>query len=112
MVNNGTKHDGYDPSLEIKELKTTVDKIDRPDKFAVLFCEAAQTQVAIKNRLGEVVKEIIADDKSVKEKIKELLKEIQRDNIRFMLSGVTWVLTSAISAAIGSIVTYIVTKVQ
>ena len=98
---NATKHDDYSPS---DEFKAKLDRIDRPDKFADFFCEAAKSQVAIKSSLTGIVKEVISDDKNVKEKMKDLMKEIQRDNIRFMLSGITWVLTSAISAAIGAIV--------
>lgn len=103
MANN--KHDDYSPS---EEFKSKLDRIDRPDKFATFFCEAAKSQVAIKESLSDIVKEIIADNKGVKDKIKDIMKEIQKDNIRFMLSGISWVVSCAVSAVIGAVVTYFI----
>ena len=97
-----SKGDDFDPA---EKFRTTIDKIERPDMFAEVFCNAARKQTDIKDCLGDLIKNKIAEDKGIKENIKDLMKEIQRDNIRFMISGFLWVITSAVSAAIGAIVT-------
>lgn len=97
-----SKKDDFDP---VVEFKAKLDRIDRPDKFAEFFCAAAKSQVPIKEAVSDIIKEIICDDKGVKERIKDLLHEIQRDNIRFMLSGFAWLITTAISFVVGALVT-------
>lgn len=100
-----SKGDDFDPA---QKFRTTIDKIERPDMFAEVFCNAAKKQTDIRDCLGDLIKNKISEDKEIKEKIKDLMKEIQRDNIRFMFSGFILVITSAVSAAIGAIVTAII----
>ena len=100
-----SKHDDYSPS---EEFKSKLDRIDRPDKFAIFFCEAAKSQVAIKESLSDIVKEIISDNKGAKEKIKEIMKEIQRDNIRFIFTAISWIVSCAVSAVIAAVATYLI----
>lgn len=57
MANN--KKDDIFKSDEFLNLKGTQQKIERPDEFAKLFCDAAKSQVLVKDLLTEILREII-----------------------------------------------------
>jgi hypothetical protein len=79
---NGTKRDNFDPAVEFK---ATLDKIERPDKFAEFFCDAAESQVCIKEVLGKLIRENIKENKEVHEAGKKLFKEIIDEDKAYFL---------------------------
>ena len=72
MARNNTA-DNFDPDGTIKQ---TLDKIDRPDKFAEVFCHAAKKQIDIKECISDIVRETVAKDAAMKEFFQELFQDV------------------------------------
>lgn len=83
---NGTKRDNFDPAVEFK---ATLDKIERPDKFAEVFCTAAKSQVSIKEVLADLVKDNFINNKEVRDSIKMLVKDVVKEDKAFFFK-MTW----------------------
>ena len=79
---NGTKKDNFDPDVEFK---ASLDKIERPDLFAEVFCKAAESQVCIKEVLGKLIKEKITEDKEIHQVNKNLFKELIDEDKKFFI---------------------------
>lgn len=102
---NGTKKDNFDPSVEFK---ATLDKIERPDLFAKVFCDAAESQVCIKDILGKLIRENIKENKEVHEAGKQLFKEIIDEDKRYFFKMTLEKLKSLFYAVCGIIGTLLV----
>lgn len=71
--------DNYDSSAILQE---TRDKLDRPDKFAEIFCQAAKSQVKIKEYLGKLIREQITKDTAVNQHLINSFKRIIKDDTK------------------------------
>lgn len=70
---NNNLPDNYDTEAILKETK---DKLERPDKFADIFCQAAKSQVKIKDCLGKIIREMITKDTQVNQHLNNAFKDI------------------------------------
>lgn len=50
--------------------------VDRPEKFAEMFCNVAQSQSAVRSKLMEVLRTAIQNDVETRREVKKVLKEI------------------------------------
>ena len=86
--------DGYDASAILQETK---DKLDRPDKFAEIFCQAAKSQVKIKECLSKIIRELVTKDTSVNQHLNNTFKDIiKKDTKAFytmLWKKLGWLLT-------------------
>ena len=67
--------DNYDANAILQE---TRDKLDRPDKFADIFCKAAKSQVNIKECLSDIIKDLLLNDKDINKHLEDTLANIAR----------------------------------
>ncbi|MCL2331802.1 MAG: hypothetical protein FWC61_04670 [Proteobacteria bacterium] len=85
------KNDDFDPKKAIDAIQPTLDKITRPDQFAEVFCNAAETQIKIEDHLKKVIKKVIKDDKDVSIQLNsEFRKIIADDKVLFKHNLLKW----------------------
>lgn len=70
------KRDDIFSTDEFISLKTTQEKVERPDQFAELFCKAAETQTSVKDLLKKLLQDIIATDPKARESLNGLIKDV------------------------------------
>lgn len=102
--------DNYDTEAVLKETK---DKLDRPDKFADIFCQAAKSQVKIKDCLGKIIREMITKDAQVNQHLNNAFKEIIAKDTKIFYSNLWRKLkgpVALIGTAIGSVVLTLFTQ--
>ncbi len=58
------------------DVDSRLQKFETPDQFADFFCRCAESQKKINTALAVVIKELISNDKFVKEELKKLAQEI------------------------------------
>ncbi len=94
--------DDFNPGKAIEDLKET---IYQPDKFAQLFCNAAETQKDIDKVLKKIIKELLTKDIEAQGVIENLIKEYDKKDIRRIvkkwLGWVGAIVLSIISGCIG-----------
>lgn len=62
--------------------------IDRPEKFAEMFCSVAETQVSVRKKLIDILKEAVKTDTEAREAMKVILKEIYADDFKYWFRSV------------------------
>lgn len=86
--------DNYDTSALLKETK---DKLDRPDKFAEIFCQAAKSQVKIKEHLSKLIREQITKDTAVNDHLNNTFRKIIKNDTRafytMLWKKLGWIIT-------------------
>ena len=94
------KKDDSNP-LNYVDIDSRLQKFETPDQFADFFCKCAESQKKINNALAIVIKELISNDKFVKEELKTLAQEIiNEDKSHFIIRCIEKV-KYLISAAFG-----------
>ena len=79
------KKDDSNP-LNYVDIDSRLQKFETPDQFADFFCKCAESQKKINNALAIVIKELISNDKFVKEELKKLAQEIiNEDKSHFII---------------------------
>lgn len=89
-----------------ENLKKTSAIIDRPEKFAQMFCSVADTQIDIRQKLSSILLLSIQKDIASRDEIKKVLIEIYKEDWRrFVRSAwgkigfVVWTLFTALFSA-------------
>ncbi|QQR61107.1 hypothetical protein IPH19_01410 [Candidatus Uhrbacteria bacterium] len=90
-------------------LKTVHDAIDRPDKFAELFCQAAKTQTSVKEVLWEQIRSILTTDVEARNALKVIVREVEKEDVRIFGKkigfGVWTLFTIGMGAFLGALFT-------
>lgn len=89
----------------VAKLLHTHEIVDRPEKFAEMFCEVAKTQSAVREKLIEILSSAIQYDVESRKAVKQVLKELHDEDwkhfIRSAWGKIGLALWTAISVAIG-----------
>lgn len=103
--------DNYDASAVLQETK---DKLDRPDKFAEIFCQAAKSQVKIKECLSKIIRELVTKDTAVNQHLNNAFKEIiKKDTKAFhsmLWKKIGWIVTVLGSIAVTLFTQFLIKK--
>jgi hypothetical protein len=105
MNNQG---DDYSPKQIIQDLAAS---IQQPDKFAQIFCNAAETQTPIAKILKGKIKELIESDKETIDLIKKYQREIDKEDWRFFMKKIGVAGWSIIMMFIGALFTLLVKNI-
>lgn len=73
----------FDADAQLK-LQTAHEAVERPDKFAELFCKAAKTQTAIKDILWDELRKLLASDQAARESLKGIIREVEKEDWKFL----------------------------
>lgn len=82
------KKDDIFQSDEFLNLKDTQQKVERPDGFAKLFCEAAKSQTAVKDLLKEIIQDLLETDVKAQNVLKRLIQEVFKQDWRAFIKTV------------------------
>lgn len=72
-------NDDFDPREAIAKLSAN---LEQPDKFAKLFCEAAEQQKSIDAVLKKNIKQLIQSDNDIADSIKSFQREVDKEDWR------------------------------
>ena len=103
-----THDDDYDPRKEIAKISAN---LEQPDKFAQIFCHAAENQKSIDHALKKVIKTLIKEDKETIEIIKQYQREVDKEEWRNLLRKIGLVGWSIVMIIVGGIVTAVIKKI-
>lgn len=110
MAGNGKEVQDRIPSSLVsdellEQLKHTHEIIDRPEKFASMFCDVAATQNAVREKLVEILTTSIQHDVNARKEVKKVMKELYDEDwrkfVRSAWGKIALVLWTAISTGIG-----------
>ena len=99
--------DEFDPNKEIARISAT---LAQPEKFAEIFCKAAESQKSIDETLQTIIKKLIQNDSPTRNSIKSLIKEYEKEEWWAMIRkgfSIGWTLFAGI---IGAIIYYWLNK--
>ncbi len=109
-----TAQDGelFDSQSKLK-LDKTHDVLDRPEKFAKLFCDVARKQVDMQTFLKEVMRELIATDPKARDSLLGLIRQAMKEDWKswlrsrggMVIFGIWTLITIAFGAWISSLFT-------
>jgi hypothetical protein len=94
------KEDNFDPNKQIAIVYAT---LNQPDKFAEVFCKAAESQKSIDNALQIIIRNLIQKDRPTRDSIKALIKEYEKEEWWVMIRkgfSIGWTLFAGIIGAI------------
>lgn len=74
----------FDAPSKLK-LEKAHDVLDRPEKFAKLFCDVAKNQVSVQTLLKEMIRESLTSDTKSRDALLGLIKQAMRDDWRIWL---------------------------
>lgn len=94
--------DDFSPNQLIKSLS---EKIEQPDKFAHVFCEAAKSQKTIDEVLKEIIRKLLKHDYETIEHLKALQRQVDREDWRYVVKKVGLTGWSIIMVILGAIIT-------
>lgn len=90
------------------KFQKTHDTIDRPEKFALMFCDVAESQSAVRQKLVSILQTSIQHDVDTRQEVKKVLLEIYNEDwksfVRTSLGKIAIVLWTVASIAIGSMI--------
>jgi DNA-binding ferritin-like protein len=78
-------NDDYNPQKSIEKLTAN---LEQPDKFAEIFCQAADKQKSIDKVLRDTVRTLIKCDEETRTMMKELLREVEKEDWKHFLKKV------------------------
>jgi hypothetical protein len=99
--------DDYDP---LETIKTLSDNINRPDKFAEIFCAAAKKQKMIDDCLKEIMRDLLSHDHATKERVKLIIEDHEKQNLKFLYKKIGFTLWSLFLLCLGAILPTLFTK--
>lgn len=73
------KADDFDPKAAYTDLSA---QITQPDKFARLFCDAAEKQKDIDKALKKIIRDLIKEDSETQNSIKVYIKEVEQEDLK------------------------------
>lgn len=65
----------------LSKLNKAHDTIEHPDKFADVFCNAAETQSKVKDVIKKQIEVSTATDPAVRKSLKEIVKEVEKEEM-------------------------------
>lgn len=77
--------DDYAPKEAFDKLAAN---LEQPDKFAKVFCEAAEGQKSIDIILKKNIKEVIKSDKETYDFLKEIIRTVDKEDWKSFLSKI------------------------
>ena len=90
------------------KFKETHDTIDRPEKFAIMFCSVAESQTAVREKLVSILQTSIKHDVETREQVKNILLEIYAEDwksfIRSSIGKIAIFVWTVITLIIGAII--------
>lgn len=99
--------DNFNPD---KTLKYVAEHIDQPEKFAKLFCNAAESQISIDKIIRKKIRNLLTNDPQTISQIKKLQREVDKEDWRYLVKkaglGILLFIWSLIVVAIVVIVQY------
>lgn len=72
----------------VKKLLHTHEIVDRPEKFAEMFCTVAESQNAVRQKLIEILRTSIQHDVESRKEIKKVLKEIYDEDWKHFIRSI------------------------
>lgn len=94
-----------------KSVKKISDIIEQPEKFAQIFCEAAEKQKSIDRVLCRIFKDLLTKDHETKEILKNAIKEVEKEDWRFVWKKFGLAISTGLAFIAGSAVTAFISKV-
>ena len=94
------KDDDFTPSKTVEEVAAN---LEQPDKFAKIFCNAANSQKEIDLVLKKNIKEVIKTDKEIYDFLKEIMRQVDKEDWRSFLTKIGALGWAVILLAIGGI---------
>ena len=105
-MNKNTTPDNYDVDAILQETK---DKLERPDKFADIFCEAAKSQIKINKTIVKIIKETVSKDVELNNHFNSMFVNIVKKDTKQFFSSLwrkgIWIIT-----VIGSVILTLLTQ--
>ncbi|HEV2917584.1 MAG TPA: hypothetical protein VGW78_07625 [Candidatus Babeliales bacterium] len=100
-------NDDFNPH---KKLQHVVEHIDQPEKFAKLFCNAAESQRSIDKVLAKKIRNMIKTDSNTIESIKKLQREVDKEDWKNFIKKIGLTGWSLFMASFGAIAALILRK--
>lgn len=82
-----TPTDDFNPKQAYESLSAN---IEQPDRFAQLFCKAAESQKSIDMTLEKVIKNLLEKDLQTIKRIKQLQREINKEEWSSFIKKIGW----------------------
>jgi hypothetical protein len=79
---SSSNNDDYDPQKTVADL---VANFEQPDRFAQIFCKAAEKQKSIDEVLQKNIKHLLQHDKETIDCIKNLQRQVDKEDWRYFL---------------------------
>lgn len=73
--------EAFDGASKVK-LEKAHDLLDRPEKFAKLFCDVAKNQVTVQTLLKEMIREALRGDTESREALMKLIRQAMKEDWR------------------------------
>jgi len=86
------------------QLKKVHETIDQPDKFAEVFCKAAESQVSIKEIFTKEILKSISTDVNCKNALKEIIRQVEKEDIMIFGKKIGLAVWSIIMLVVGAII--------
>jgi hypothetical protein len=94
---------------EVSRLKEAIPKIEHPDQFAKLFCDAAATQTVIRDTLSTQIIKLLQTDIEGRKAIKGLISDVEKEE-SFILKGRIWSFVKYLLTSIGTLILTLVAQ--
>ena len=94
------QNDEYNPKKQLEKVTAT---LEQPDKFAIVFCKALESQKSIDTALKKVVKTLIKEDIETITSLKKYQREVDREDWKNFLKKMGVLGWSIIMLALGAI---------
>ena len=97
----------FEPKKQVKKLTSD---LYQPDKFADIFCNAAQSQKSIDDCLKNNIKQVFKNDKEIHEKIESIIRDCNKKDVILNLKKIGSVLSYLLTLIAGSCITFFIQK--
>jgi hypothetical protein len=102
------KDEKFDVDAALKSVKET---IEQPDKFAEVFCNAAETQTKVKKVIRDEIYKSIDTDADCKDSLKKIIREVEKEAMFFFGKKIGFAAWSIGLIIIGAVAGAIVSKI-
>lgn len=99
--------DNFDAKAAVKEVS---DKIEQPQKFAEVFCAAADTQKSIDECVKKMLRSLIENDPALRESFRKLIRDVDKEDWRYLVKKIGAAGWSIIMLILGAALKFIFDK--
>ena len=101
------KNDDYAPKEFVDQLAAN---LNHPDKFAEIFCKAAESQKSIDDVLRKTISNLIKNDRETRDSLKQQLDELDRQAWRTVAKKYVEIIKAFSYMGLSAILTTLITK--